>query len=298
MGIKQDYINYKGLNAQSVTFDRYGKTVGLVYHVDGTNGLDTNSGRSWLSAFKTITAALAAATSANSTIYIAPGDYDEGAALTISVAGTKLIGVNPTPNGYPVMILGDSTTNDLLYVKANNVEIAGIGFVQTKAKACIEIGDDPAQGWYKCYIHGCKFDGWGTATYAITSTALADAPDLHVENCTFRSFATACIGANFTREMYNNNKFNVAADTIGISVIKTGSDRGDLTIDNNIMIGVSNASTTGIKFAGAIDVGLAIVSRNYFGGTWNTTITATTTTAGVNNYVADGSGGALIACNS
>lgn len=278
-------------------------TTGKVYYVDSSISA-SGSGGSWAAAFKTITEAIAVA-STNDVIYLAPGDYDEGALVTITQSGLKIIGSNPTSNGYPTLWMASAADHILLKVKANNVEISNIGFVQTNAKVTIAIGDTPGQAYYKLFIHGCKFDGWGTSTYAISagnSTAAAndqvDAPDIHVDDCLFRSFATACIQENFTRAKYTNNVFIVPVDTIGISVKKTGSDRGNLVIDENRFCGVANASTTAIKFAGNIDAGINMVTRNLLTGTWDVTITATTGAPGCQNFEGSTTGGSLIDCNS
>jgi hypothetical protein len=71
--------------------------IGITYWVDGTNGLDSNTGLEHTKAFKTIqkaiTIQIANATGLGDTIYVLPGTYAES--LTGNLSQCKLIGYHP-----------------------------------------------------------------------------------------------------------------------------------------------------------------------------------------------------------
>jgi len=78
--------------------------MGEAFFVDGTNGSDSNDGRSPSAAKATITAGIALQT-ANSTglgdaIYVFPGTYAES--ITGTMTDVSLIGLGPTPSGVKV----------------------------------------------------------------------------------------------------------------------------------------------------------------------------------------------------
>lgn len=267
-----------------------------VWYVDTNKTVDvTGNGTTWTEAFLTITEALAAAGD-NDVIFVAPGDYDEGAALAVTQDGLKIIGPGNDHQNV-VLILSDTASHHLMTIDANNVEIAGLGFTQTKDNynGIVLAGTEAS---YKVHIHDCRFDGYSAGEYAIKCDDTNDAPDLLVENCVFRSWQTACIYANATRDIYRNNKFLVTTAKTGIVYVPDAGDRPDGLIYENYFLGASGTTTVGVSLSNTPTAGLLLISQNYFAGTWDTTIEASTATACVNNYVADASGGGLIDGNS
>lgn len=95
--------------------------VGDTWFVDSVNGDDANDGNSWATAFKTITAAVAAA-AADDTIFL-KGSFTE--AVTVSVAGLQLIGVG---TGTKQAQWGAAADAVCLTIAAAYVEVRGIYF--------------------------------------------------------------------------------------------------------------------------------------------------------------------------
>jgi hypothetical protein len=224
--------------------------------VDATNGSDTGfDGKSWDAPYKTITAAFTAGALQRGTtswikpprIFVGPGDYDEAAVLDMNIANMQLIGSNSNNNNHATMLLSSTATHDLIEIGAHNVKIYNMGLVQTKARDAIQFGDAASEAWWKVHVSGCKFDGYGTGLYGITSfDATVDMPDVQIDNNLFRSFATAAMLLRFTRGQCFDNKIFVDASTIGIDYQNSGGNRADNMIYGNYIIG-ANSSDTGIK---------------------------------------------------
>lgn len=218
-------------------------------------------GTTWSTAFKTITEAVAAASAGDAIIL--KGEFDEGAPIVLSVE-LSLIGQNTSSNQNNTLIQSAGAAHVLIDVEANNCKIWNIGFAQTTAETAIEIGDGAGDAWWKLHIKGCKFDLFGTGTTAITSTAVGDAPDLHIEDCLFRSFATSAIVSNFTRAKINNNTFIVpTAKTAIVHDPNTGS-RPDTRIFDNQFITVDSTDGIGITVTNAPTAGFLDISGNQF----------------------------------
>lgn len=233
-----------------------GKTV---WYCDSSVGA-SGAGTSWDTAFATITEAVAAA-AAGDLIRI-KGEFDEGAAIDINKELT-LLGENTSSNQYNTLIYSNGAY-PLIFVEANNVKIFNVGFAQQAAQYTIMIGDDPGEGWYKCHIRGCKFDGWGTSTIGIGNGTNADAPDLHIEHCLFRSYATGCISTETTRARINNNIFIIPGSTYGITHIPTGGNRPDTGIYDNIFIAVDATNGNGIVVTNTPTAGYLSIDGNRF----------------------------------
>lgn len=269
---------------------------GQTWYVDGSVNSNGN-GKTWGTAFKTIAAAVSAAGTNGDTIFVAPGDYEISATIAITKNNLRIIGPNKSCNDYAALVYNDDAF-DIFSIDANNVSIVGLG-IATVDDAGVGIAISGTTTAYKAYIAGCRFDGWGKGTYAITVDDTNDAPDLTVEENLFRSWTTGCIYHNTTRAMYRNNYFFVDADDIGINVANTGANRPDSIITHNNFVGIAGTgSTTGIKTNGAITAGGLLITENFLAGTWDVTITANAAYACVNNYVADASGGALVDGNA
>ena len=259
-----------------------------VWFVDSTK---SGGGTSWDDAFTTLTAAVAAAT-AWDIIYIAGGDYDEGAAVAITQEGLKIIGMG-NQNQHIAMLYSTSASHHLMTINANHVEIAGLGFTQTKdTKNGIMVSTTAS--YHKCYIHDCRFDGYGAGEYGVHGGTTYDSPDIIVENCRFHSWQTAAIYMYCTRFLVQNNLIHTVAAKIGIHLPATGGSRpGGFCINNNIL-GV-NSTDTGISVA-AVDAGMLFLSGNWVCGcgTANISQFANGQYSGTENYASSDAGGAII----
>jgi hypothetical protein len=230
------------------------------WYVNSTTGNDNYDGMSKDKPFLTITQAVSKA-SAGDIIYLR-GEFNEGAAVTINKE-LIIVGENASRNGYPTLVL-NSADHQLFIVKANNVQIRNIGFVQTEANIAIQIGDTAGQAYYKLFIENCKFDLYGTGTYAIASGDTADAPDVHINNCLFRSFATAAILSNWTRARISNNTFIVPTGVTGIVHSPATTSRPDTQIVDNDFITADNSGAIGITVTNTPGVGLLFIKGNQF----------------------------------
>lgn len=266
------------------------KIMAGVYYVDASVS-SSGDGKSWDAAFKTITEALAVATTRNDVIFVAPGDYDEDATLAVTTQGLQIIGPGPDTQN-KAMVYGNGGSYDLMTINAHEVVIDGLSFSDvTDTYDGIVIGGSSAS--YKVTIRNCRLDGWD-GEYGIQAGAVNDCPDLLIENNLFRSWNTAAVQVNCTRSCVRNNIFHVVTDKIGLEHVPAGSNRPDNVYIDNLFTGVANSSTTGIRFTGAPGNGECIAARNLFAGTWDTVVTQVAAYVGVENYQGDADGGSLI----
>ena len=245
--------------------------------------------------FSTITAALAVAQDWD-TIYVGGGDWDEGAVLAVTQQGLKILGPG-NANQHTAMILGSDASHHLMTINAHNVEIAGLGFTQTK-DTYDAIRVSTTASYHKAHIHDCRFDGYGAGEYAIHTGTTYDSPDILVEDNRFHSWQTAAIYDNATRSVVRKNLVHNVAGKIGIHHVPTGSDRPGSFIYENYVLGV-NSTDTGISM-GVVDAGAIHLSNNYCigGGTADITQFANGQYSGTENYAASSAGGALIDIDS
>ena len=265
---------------------------GDVLYVDGTNGSDLASrdGQTWDQSFKTIVYAISRASSYDA-IYIGPGTYEDEQ-IIIDVQGLKLFGCDTSNNHYKTLLYSDAAY-PMIQISAHEVEIAHLGFAHAYADTTIELGKANADACYKVHIHDCKFDGWGTATAAIKEyDSTCDTPDLHVENCLFRSYAGDVIYSNYTRARYNDNIILVEANYSGITHVPTAAGRPDTIIAGNKIIG-ANSGDTGIEVVNAPTAGMLIVYDNYVMNCATSITQGATHTGFCNNYVGGDAGGTL-----
>lgn len=269
-------------------------------YVDANNGNDNYSGEDWDNPFKTITQALTAAALDHGAsrikaprIFVARGDYDEGAVLDLNIQDMVLCGPNRSPAHYHALLYSSSATHDLIEIGAHGVSVIGMGLTQTKARDTIQLGDASSEAWYKLYFAGNRFDSWDTGTYGIRPyDATVDCPDMVIEGNLFRSIATASISMNSTRSIITGNIIWVSAAAIGIDFQQTGGNRPDHCCYGNYIIG-SNSTDTGIKIAsteptdGTLLVALNVVTN------CATNITQDKSDAGVVNNATYVNGAAL-----
>lgn len=269
-----------------------------VYFVDPTNGTDdatSGHGKSWDTAFKTINYALGKM-SAWDWLFLAGGDYDEGAVIPITLQGIKIIGPG-NQNQHVAMIYSSSASHHLMTVNAHNVEICGVGFTQTK-DTYNGIMISTTASYHKCHIHHCRFDGYGQGEYGVHGGTTYDCPDLIIENCRFHSWQTAGCYFYDTRGIFRNNIMLTVASKISLHLPATGGNRAGMFVTDNDILGV-NSSDTGISVA-AINAGSTFISGNRVcgHGTANISQFANGQYSGTLNYASSDAGGALIDIDS
>ncbi len=272
-----------------------------IWYVDSgkTSPSVSGDGLTWEHAFVTLQEAVTAAGDYD-TILIAPNSIQTIAVAGIAITqdGLRIFGANGTEGRQAAALKIAAGTASMFQVEGNRFEIAGLNLSQRTAYPCILIGSGSTGAIYETWVHHCNFDGYGTATHGVKPNGTTDTVSLCVEDCYFQSHATAAIEVNGTRDTYRRNTIKVAADTIGINVIKTGASRTFGVIADNLLFGVTSSSTTAIKLAGNITAGHAIIARNLLSGSWNVTITQSTGLNGVENYEASSTGGSLIDTSS
>ncbi len=270
----------------------------------------SGDGLSPIGAFLTLAEAVAAA-----------GDYDvilvaENSIETIATGGIEItqtgltiLGENGANGRQAAALKITAGTSPMFTILADRVEIAGLTLSCRIAYPVFCIGsvaDGVGTAFYQTWIHDCNIDGAGTATFGVAMggaggfgvATQCDAVNTVIENNHFAAFVTAAVVVSGTRMSVINNTFNVPVDTIGISVVETGTNRGFWRVNDNLFSGIANSSTTAIKFAGNTTQGQGAVMRNLLAGTWDTTITDNTGDIGVLNYVGSTTGGSLIDFNS
>jgi len=249
----------------SITGNGLVNTPGKVYYVDKnkTSGV-SGSGRSWDDAFMTLTEAVAAAT-AYDIIYMGRGYYTEAATITISSTqrGLKIFG--PTTGGVATSngLSSATSTDDILIIDADDVEIAGITFwCLTNAKSGIIVGND--YDGYSNWIHDCCFLTGNAdnnlGEYGIKVDNTDDCVGTLIENNTFYFMSTAGITVGATRVTIRNNI--IWSNSIGIdaTAITAGAHSG-LAIYDNKLIGRASGSTVGIELASPIE-GHILIANN------------------------------------
>jgi len=222
------------------------KHPGRVFFCDSdvTTGGD---GRSWASAFKTFTAAIAVATTRNDTIYMAAANacYEEANTVDITTIGLQVIGMgNKDPNHAKAMFLAPTNTGHLMTINAHEVWIDNICFNgPDDTKDAVRICT--TEEFFKIKFTNCKFDSTD-GEYGIKADDTYDAPDLVIENCHFRYWVTCALYLNTTRAKVLNCQFMTLASATGIELAQDTDGRPDLVLENNTIIGV-DSSDTGIK---------------------------------------------------
>lgn len=262
-----------------------------VNHTDASDVDDTEHGHLPSKPLASVSYAVSLCTT-NAVIIVARGDYDETETIAITVNGVKILGPGPDTQNKAMIYDGAAGGYDLMTINANEVVIDGLAFSAAgDTFDGIVVAGSVAS--YKVAIRNCRFDGW-SGEYGIQAGGTLDCPDLLIENNLFRSWNTAAVRVNGTRSCVRNNIFHVVTDKIGLEHIPAGGNRPDNVYLDNVFSGIANSSTTGIKFTGAPNNGTIMIGRNMFFGTWDTSITTIAAHGGVNNYVADAAGGALI----
>jgi hypothetical protein len=211
---------------------------GTVYYVDGNSGVDTNSGKSWKQAFKTLAVGFAASHAdiargsdrwaRRNTVYIAGDSFEED--LIILPQKTDVIGVG-SYNGHegPNILGNHAPVNSGFGCRFYNVNFEPVtaAVIMTLTNAC-----------WGAEFHGCTFraDGTLVATIGILTT-----------------------GTNHLRIIGNNFLGGFTTSAIGIAAGAVD----DMIIKDNIIIG---SDSGGIVVSGTTTVTgkrKALIANNY-----------------------------------
>lgn len=267
-----------------------------IWYVDKNTGLTASGGgKSWATAFLTVTEALAAAGDYD-VILIGQGIYDESTfPLTIDQTGLKIFGASSSGyNWGPCAMKSSSSGETIFQIDANGVEIAGVDFnLYTSGKSGIVVGF--SKSVYKTHIHDCFFGcsgaggGEGECGVAIgvdeTGAASFDAVDTHVERCGFHYLAIGGVVAYGTRTKINQCIFLVtdAGGGAGISFLATGVNRVYHMAFDNYIIGRAG-SALGIRIASTEPTaGTLLVANNIITNCGGGNITTGKSIAGIVN---------------
>lgn len=244
----------------------------------------------------TITAALAVADDWDE-IFVAPGDWDEGAVLAVTQEGLRIFGPSDNENQHRAMIYSSSASHHLMTVNAHHVTVEGLGFTQTK-DTYNGIMWSTTASYHKGVVRNCRFDGYGAGEYGVHLGSTYDSPDMVVEKNRFHSWQTAALYYNTTRGVVRDNLVHTVAAKIGIQVAQTGGNRPGGFIYKNYVLGV-NSTDTGISVA-AVNAGNIHLSNNYVVGCGTADISqfANGQYSGTENYAASDAGGAIIDIDS
>ena len=270
----------------------------------------SGGGRSWDEAYITLAEAVAVANDYD-VILVAPNSIETIASggIAITQDGLKIFGANGSNMRQAAALKMTAGTSPMFTITGNRFEIAGFNISCRVAYPAICIGDvalGVGTAIYQTWIHDCNIDGSSTATFGVAMggaggfgvATQCDAVNTVIENNHFAAFATAAVVVSGTRMTVRNNTFFLPVDTIGVSVVETGGNRGFWSVNDNYFAGVANASTTAIKFAGNTTAGQGAVIGNLLVGTFDTSITNNTGDIGCLNYLGSTTGGSLLDFNS
>jgi len=260
----QRYTSWYDGNYFGVDDGKYHSSIdfrgGRNFYVDanaGTTGLD---GRSFASAFLTITEALAAI-STYDTINVLAGSYTEADVLDITNAGTRIIGVTTAKYQWGLSgIFTNTAAGHLMTINANNVEIAHLNFViETNNKDAIRTASTAETVW-NLHIHDCHFAG-NPGEYGINMNLTNDTVECVIERCEFLDFATAGVLMYGSRSKIMDCLFFTSASCSGLIYYANADDRGYCLIADNKLVG-SASSDSGIVLPSTPSAGKLLVYNN------------------------------------
>lgn len=231
--------------------------------VDSNTGSDSDTGANWTHALASITKALTLADD-NDIVLCAQGDYNEKN-LTILQKGLKLIGLSNTglQRGGALIYHNLDT---LIKIKADNVEIAGFGFIQDGAFDAIDISLAAWVGYtnWRSHIHHCHFGGDGQGLYAIQFGGVGnEAPHTVVEDCQFFEWVTASIRMDSGASTVRRNQISVRAAAKGIIDVPNAADKPYRWILGNKIITTDVVNAVGISVINTPNPGQLMIDDNH-----------------------------------
>lgn len=279
-----------------------------IWYVDSgkTSPSVSGDGLTWKQAFMTLKEAVTKAGD-DDTILVAPGTIQTIASGGINITQNrlKIFGSNGSSSRQAAALKMIAGSTPMFVIEADGVEIAGFNLSCRVAYPVICIGNVASgvgTAFYSTWIHHNNIDGAGTGTFGVAMgggggfgvATQCDAVQTVIENNVFGQLVTAAVVLSGSRMSVLNNEFNVIANSIGISVVETGGNRGYWTANGNRFTGIAGGSTVAIKFAGNTTAGRGTVMQNLLAGTWDTTISNNTGIVGCENYEASTTGGSIM----
>jgi hypothetical protein len=247
-------------------------TKGNIWYADSTV-TTSGSGKTWERATLTIAEAVALA-SAGDTILIS-GSFTE--AVTVSLAGLRIIGVGTGPNMATWTAAADAVC---LTLSAVNCLVSNIKF-RPPARSSGSPAAVKLSGAGYTTIKGCRFQGKATSYYAIYSP-VCDSDNVTIEDCEFiymntATYGAAILGVEAGGLSYNSWKiknciFNSCVTAININgriCVITGCTIMEYGIASTGAGGAVLA--LGIDLSGTSSYGNAVWG-NQLGGTYNATL--------------------------
>lgn len=251
---------------------------GTLRFVDGTSGLDTNTGANWDNAFLTIAAAVAAS-SAGDTIYIKGTAFNES--VTCSLAGVKFIGIGTGPYQatWTAPTVSGGSTGCLIITGAGvlveNIKFRPVAYLASGVPSGIKL----AAGCDYAIIRNCRFQGKTSSYKAIYASA--GSSNVHIEGCEFIYMNTATTGAGIESAAAAACSGWIIQDCIFNSCV-TGIEieaRGCLIKDNTFFVNGLAADNTfgsavmtmGIDLTGT-DTGANKICGNHLGGAYSNSL--------------------------
>ncbi len=270
---------------------------GKVYYVDGDNGVDTRSGRSWNKAFVTIQAAVTAA-AAGDTVFVRgkavaaggtdPANYAETVIIPAGKSNLRLIGLSNglAQGGLPQVKIGAGSTA-MLTVRSPGCLIQGIGFngASSTGGGILLDDDGSTKSAFGTTLRGCHFKNCkahatnGALGGAIYWPAAGGAWQVRIEkNRFFNNVASiVLVGTSSSRPkdvVIEDNRFGADADTAVDAYIygAGGSGFNDVAIIRNTFETVlpNNTSGTIHRYLDLTGVAAGLVADNYFAGIYTT----------------------------
>jgi len=245
---------------------------GTIWCVNGaTGGSDSWAGYPWSKAFATITKALAVASPYDIILVgIQYATTIEAGTLVVTQKGLKILG-NMTSEltwGQPTIKGGLADNMELINLKADSVEIFGIGFHQLAAKLCIGVAEDAwGLNTWRSHLHHCCFGGNGVATYGVYAGGVGtDAPYTIVEDCRFDDFVTVAVRNNGSSCMTRRNIIQVPTGAVGIQDVQNSSSRPYRKILSNKVSTTDPVNGVGIQVVNTPSPGQLVIDDNHLVG--------------------------------
>lgn len=233
------------------------ESAGDTFYVHGSNGADTNDGKTPETALLTITAALALCTAgANDYIFVVsyPGDAGEAAwPIPIDTSKVHIIGTPTQASPSPLINAPADTACFTIYASAGNVEIAGLEFTAGATAACIQ---NDGSVW-KAHIHHNDFGWQAGARDGILQTGAVDNPHWYIHDNRFGLGITRNgirLEHNSTRSVIKDNLFNVVSGAVGVHL--QGLCTGHIFVLDNYFL-VADAAAGEAITTSATALGLA-----------------------------------------
>jgi len=276
-------------------------TVGTTYYAN-SSVTTSGDGKTWATAFKTITEAVAAAVAGDAILI--KGSFNE--AVTCSVAGVRFIGIG-TGAGQAIWtaptVSGGSTACLTLaagYCEVCNIKIQPVAYLASGAPSGIKLS-----GANYTRITRCRFQGKTGSYYAIYSP-VCDSDNVVIEDNEFIYMNTATNGTailgveagglSYSGWVIRRNSFNSCVTCINICGRCCLIEGNTLAVGGITAAGAVNAAvmTMGIDLSGTGSGGNVVCGNNLGGaysnslylkgatgdgwaGNWTLTVTATIT---------------------